>query len=219
LHDVVKSEPGPGRNVVHDGNPEPGPAPTARRKKAARYLGDRMWSQALDQYKAAAKMSPNDPRALQGIALSHYMIGDFVEADDAAEKLLASGGSLSFPIAHFHAMGLCTGVLTIQKGKLAYSGTSDAFEIGPNAGVAVEIHKPKGMIANEKLPDWPILDIRGRAAEGKEKKAQMLPYNFCKQQNRSGKNIGSAFPMDDSDVAQMEKFERSMAALIQKFVR
>jgi hypothetical protein len=75
------------------------------------------------------------------------------------------------------------------------------------------------MMANEKIPAWPILEIRWRDSGGHEKKYQMLPYMYSKQQSLGGKNFGSAFPMDDSDVQQAQKLEQSMANLIQKYVR
>jgi len=78
----------------------------------------------------------------------------------------------------------------------------------------------KGMMANEKIPDLPIIDIRWRDSGGHEKDYQMLPYLYSKQQQLlSGKNFASAFPMDDSDVQQMQKFEESMVALIQKYAK
>ena len=80
-------------------------------KRADSYAHDQFWAQALDEYKNAAAVNPNDPRVLQGEALSHYMLGDFLEGDKLADKLLQSGGTFSFPIAHFHGMGLCTGEL------------------------------------------------------------------------------------------------------------
>lgn len=190
-------------------------------KRASSYVTDRFWSQALDEYKRAAALDANDPRVLQGQALSHYMLGDFVEGDAAAEKLLSSGGPFTFPIAHFHAMSTCTGLLTIQHGKLAYSGgKSDGFDIGPDGFVGIEVRKlAKGLVTVEKLADWPVLEVRWRGQNNKENKFQMLPYMFSKQQSLSGKNFASAFPMDDSDAREMQKFEQSVVQLIQKFLK
>jgi hypothetical protein len=150
------------------------------------------------------------------------MLGDFIEGDDLAEKLLRGGGSFSFPIAHYHSMGTCTGVLVIQRGKLTFSGgKGDGFDVAPQGLAEVDVRKiSKGMMANEKIPDVPIIDIRWRDAGGHEKDYQMLPYMYSKQQQLlSGKNFASAFPMGDSDVQEMEKFEDSMAALINKYVK
>ena len=124
-------------------------------KRGDSYVRDQFWSQALDEYKHAASMNPNELRALQGEALSHYMLGDFIEGDEITDKLLQAGGSFSFPIAHFHSMGTCTGEFKIQRGKLAYSsGKGDGFDIGPQGLVEIEVKKlSKGMMANEKLPD------------------------------------------------------------------
>jgi hypothetical protein len=47
----------------------------------------------------------------------------------------------------------------------------------------------------------------------------MLPYMYSKDQSLSGKNLASAFPMGDSDVNEMQKFEESMGALINKYVK
>lgn len=189
-------------------------------KRADSYVSDRFWSQALDEYKHAAATNPNDRHVLAGEALSHYMLGDFLEGDELSGKLLESGGAFTFPIAHFHGMGICTGELRIQRGKLTYSTQKgDGFDVGPQGVTGVEVKMiSKGMMANEKLPDWPMLNIRWRDG-GKDKNYQMLPYGYSKQPSLSGKNIGSAFPMGDSDVHDLQKFEESMAALIQKFVR
>ena len=191
-------------------------------KQADSYAHDQSWSDALNEYKKAAAINPNEPRALQGEALSHYMLGDFLDADKLSDKLLQSGGTFAFPIAHFHGMGLCTGELKIQHGKLAYSGGKcDGFDLAPQGVVSVVARKiSKGMMANEKIPDLPIIDIRWRDSGGHEKDYQMLPYLYSKQQQLlSGKNFASAFPMDDSDVQQMQKFEESMVALIQKYAK
>lgn len=190
-------------------------------KRAASYMSDRFWSQALDEYRKAEALSPGEPRVLQGEAISHYMLGDFVEGDSAAEKLLASGGPLAFPIAHFHSMGTCTGTFTVQHGKLAFTGgKGDGFEVGPDGVAGVDVKKlSKGVMANEELPDWPVLEVRWRGPNGKENKYQMLPYMYSKQQSLSGKNLASAFPMDDSDVRQMQKFEEAVLVLIQKYVK
>src|SRR5665213_77266 len=191
-------------------------------KRADGYVRDQFWSQALNEYKQAAAINPNDPRVLQGQALSHYMLGDFIEGDELAEKLLQGGGSFTFPIAHYHAMGTCTGELKIARGKLTFSsGKGDGFEVASQGLAEVSARKiSKGMMANEKIPDLPIIDIRWRDSSGHEKDYQMLPYMYSKQQQLlSGKNFASAFPMGDSDVQQMQKFEESMATLIQRNVK
>lgn len=190
-------------------------------KRADSYVRDKFWSQALDEYNQAAAINANEPRVLEGQALSHYMLGDFLEGDEIADKLLQAGGSFSFPIAHFHPMGICTGELKIQRGKLAYtSEKGDGFDVDAQGMGGVEVKKiSKGMMANEKLPDWPMLNIRFRDSGGHEKDYQMLPYGYSKEQTLSGKNLASAFPMGDSDVQQTQKFEESVATLIQKYVK
>ncbi len=190
-------------------------------KRADSYIGDKFWSQALDEYNQAATINASEARVLRGQAISHYMMGDFIEGDDSTEKLLRSGSLLEVPIAHLHAMGTCTGQLNIQRGKLTFvSDKGDGFDIVPSSLAGVEVRKiSKPMMANEKLPDWPVLEIRWRDSGGHDKKYQMIPYTYSKQTSLSGKNFASAFPMDDSDVAQMQKLERSMLAFIQKYVQ
>ncbi|WP_348263932.1 LPS assembly lipoprotein LptE [Telmatobacter sp. DSM 110680] len=191
-------------------------------KRAESYMHDRFWSQALDEYKHAAALGPSDVRVLAGEALSHYALGDFVEGDGIAEKLIQSDGALIFPIAHYHGMNLCTGQLTIQKGKLAYTGgNGDGFDISGSAVSDVQVRKiSKGMMANEKIPDLPIINIRFKDAGGKEKDYQMLPYMYSKDASTTtGKNLASAFPMGDSEIRDMQKFEDSVVQLIHKFVR
>lgn len=200
--------------------PAGNPAVDAALKRAASLMTDRMWSQALDLYNQAGATSPADPRVLQGQALSHYMLGDFPEADTAAEKLLATGGAFTFPVAHFHAMTTCTGEFTLQHGKVSYSGGKDPFDVDGAGFLGVEVRQlSKGMMANEKLPDYPILEVRFRSAKGKEDKYQILPKLFSKQPSLSGKNFGSMFPMDDSDIREMQKFEQAMRTLMQKYVK
>jgi curli biogenesis system outer membrane secretion channel CsgG len=191
-------------------------------KRADSYVHDQFWSRALDEYTQAAAINPNDPRVPQGQALSHYMLGDFIEGDESAEKLLHGGGTFTFPVAHYHGMGICNGELKIQQGKLTYSGgKGDGFDVTPQGLASVEARKiSKGVVANEKIPDLPIINIRWRDPGGHEKDYQMLPYMYSKQQQLlSGKNFASAFPMGDSDVQQMQKFEESVVKLIQKYVK
>ncbi len=190
-------------------------------KRGESYMSDKFWSQALDQYKQAAAINPSDPRVLQGQTLAHYMLEDFIEGDESAEKLLQTGSTLTIPIAHYHSMGTCTGQLVIQQGKLSFrSEKSDGFEVAAADLGGIEVLRlPKPKIANEKAPDWPVLEIRLRDAKGKEKKYEMLAYAFCKQRGEGGKNFASAFPMDDSDIADAQKLENSMLTLIQKYVK
>lgn len=190
-------------------------------KRADSYVRDKFWSQALDEYNQAAAINANEPRVLQGQALSHYMLGDFLEGDEVTDKLLQSGGSFSFPIAHFHPMGLCTGELKIQRGRLTYtSEKGDGFDVDAQGLGGIEVKKiSKGMMANEKLPDWPMMNIRFRDSGGHEKDYQMLPYGYSKEQTLSGKNLASGFPMGDSDVQEMQKFEESTVVLINKYVK
>jgi hypothetical protein len=149
------------------------------------------------------------------------MLGDFIEGDKLSDKLLQSGGTFTFPIAHFHGMGTCTGELKIQRGKLVYSSQKgDGFDVDPQGLVGIEVKMiSKGMMANEKLPDWPMVNIRFRDSAGHEKDYQMLPYGYSKELSLSGRNIGGAFPMGDSDIHDLQKFEESMAALIQRYVK
>lgn len=190
-------------------------------KRAESYMNDRFWSQALDEYMQAAVINPNDPRVLEGQAGSHYMMGDFIEGDESAEKLLQAGGSLTVPVAHHHSMGLCIGQLVIQRGKLTYKTKNpDGFEIAPSNLQEIDIRRlSKPMIANETVPNWLILEIRFRDPGGHEKKYDMLPYVYAKQHGSTGKNFASTFEMDDSDLLEMQKFEHSMLALIQKYVK
>lgn len=100
------------------------------------------------------------------------------------------------------------------------SDKGDGFEVTPANLGEVGVHKlSKPIMANEKAPDWPVLEIVWRDSGNHEKKYQMIPYLYSKQQNMSGKNFISAFPMDDSDVAQMQKLEQSLLALIQKYLK
>jgi len=91
------------------------------------------------------------------------MMGDFIEGDDSAEKFLGTGSPLKISIAHYHSMGKCTGSLAVQRGKLAFiSDKGDGFEIPPGGLAGAEVRKiSKGMMANEKLPDWPVQHAAG----------------------------------------------------------
>jgi curli biogenesis system outer membrane secretion channel CsgG len=190
-------------------------------KRADGYVSDRFWSQALDEYGKAAALNSQDARVLQGQATTHYMMEDFIEGDDSANKLLQTGGQFSLNIAHYHAMGLCKGQMVIQKGKLIFrSGSQDGFELSATDLEAVEVRNlPKSFMVNEAVPDWPVLEIVVRDAKGHSKKYEMLPYEYSKQQNPRGKNFASAFPMDDSDLHEVQKFERSVVTLIQQYIR
>jgi hypothetical protein len=64
-----------------------------------------------------------------------------------------------------------------------------------------------------------MINIRFRDSGGHEKDYQMLPSGYSKEQSLSGKNLASAFPMGDSDVHEMQKFEESMVTLIQKYAK
>ena len=190
-------------------------------KRADSYMSDKFWSQALDEYNQAASINAGDARALQGRALTHYMLGDFLEGDEDADKLLQSGSALNIPVAHYHNMGLCTGKLVIQRGRLVYqSDKGDGFDVAAGSLASIAVHRlSKPFMANEKAPDWPVLQIHWRDASGHDKKYEMLLYQFSRQQTLSGKNFASAFPMDDSDLAQMSKLEQSLATLAQKYVK
>ncbi len=191
-------------------------------KRAESYMSDKFWSQALDQYGKAAAVSPNDPRVLQGQAMAHYMMEDFLEGDESADKLIQTGSPLIVPFAHNHAMGLCRGQLTIQKGKLAYtSDKSDGFDVSAAELIGAEVRTlphPR-VIGLKKASDLPVLEVRVRDEKGKEKKYELLAYAYSKQQNAGGRDFTAAFPMEDSDLSDAQKLENSMLKLIQKYVR
>lgn len=189
-------------------------------KRAESYLSDGFWAQALEEFDKAAAVDPGAHRILQGKALSRYMLGDFLEADELADRLLQSGGTFSFPVAHYHSMGLCSGKLSISRGKILYSSDKgDGFEISSADFGAVEARKiSPAFMVNEKPPSWTILELRWRGPGG-EKKYQLLPAMFSKQPSLAGKNLASAYPMDDAEVRQMQKFEQSMSALIGRYMK
>ncbi|HXM94193.1 MAG TPA: CsgG/HfaB family protein [Candidatus Dormibacteraeota bacterium] len=194
-------------------------------KKADRYMEDRFWSQALEQYNKAAAVNPNDARVLQGVAATQYMLRDFIEADETSEKLLEMGYPLRAPIAHNHSVGYCTGDLVLQRGKLSFKPqkSDHGFEVDPASLVKAEITlMPRSFWdSDSKAPrsSVPVLEIRWRDSKGHEKKYDMLHYVYSKQQNISATSLDKAFPMDDVDIADLTKLERSMLALIQKYVK
>jgi curli biogenesis system outer membrane secretion channel CsgG len=190
-------------------------------RRADSYMNDKFWSQALDEYTKAAGIAPNDPRVLDGQASAHYMLGDFLEADDLSNKLLRTDSPLSVPVAHYHSMGLCIGRLLIKNGSIAYSGRgNDNFEVPAASVLSIEIRRvSKSFMSNEQAPDWPVLEVRLRDTSGHEKKYDFLPYIYSKKPNASGKNYASAFPMDESDITQLRKFEYSLLAIIRNHVK
>ncbi len=189
-------------------------------KRAESLQRDKFWSQALDVCKQASALSPGDARVLECEASAHYMMKDFVEGDESAEKLLQSGVSFSVPMAHYHSMSICSGNLTIQKGKLTFKGTKDGFEASASDLQGIQVHllsKPK-MIANEKAPDWGVLEILIR--DGKhEEKFQLLPFGYGSHPNASGRNWATRYALEDNEAADAQKFEESLATLIKKFVK
>ncbi len=190
-------------------------------KRAESYMNDQFWTQALDEYTQAAKINPNEPRVLQGQAATHYMLGDFMEGDEIADKALQAGATLTVPVAHYHSMGLCVGQLIIQRSKLVYkTDKPDGFDIAPAGLLEIGVRRlSKPIMANEAAPDWPVLFLKIRDAGGHEKKYEILPYVYSKQHGSTGKNFASAFDMDDSDITQLRKLENSLVAQIQKYVK
>jgi hypothetical protein len=76
------------------------------------------------------------------------------------------------------------------------------------------------MMANQKIRDMPEIHIRFRDSGGKEKEYQMVAYMYSKDASTTtGKNLASAFPMGDSEIRDMQKFEESMTGLINKYVK
>jgi curli biogenesis system outer membrane secretion channel CsgG len=190
-------------------------------RRADSYLTDRFWSQALNEYSQAAAFSPSDARVLQGQAFAHYMMGDFLEGEDTAEKLLRGSSQFSIPVAHYHSTSLCTGTLVLQQGKLTYkSDKGDGFDVAAASLTSIDVHKlSKPFMANEKAPDWTVIEIHWRDPGGHEKKYEILPYMYSRQQSLQGKNFASAFPMDDSDLGEMSKIEQSIVKLAQEHMK
>ena len=188
-------------------------------KRAESYARDKLWPQALEAYNSAATLNPGDPRVLDGQTGAHYMMKDFVEGDESAEKLLQTGAPLTVPVAHYHAMGLCSGQLTIQKGKLAYKGPKDGFDVSAADLLGAQVHLlSKPTIANEKAPNWMVLEVRVRNGKHEEK-FQLLTWVYSTHPDPEGKNWSSHYALEGNEAADAQKLEESLANLIQKYVR
>ncbi|HEY6251237.1 MAG TPA: hypothetical protein VI685_14865, partial [Candidatus Angelobacter sp.] len=202
-----------------------GPPIEASLKRADGYLEGRFWSQALEEYNKAAAIAPNDPRVLLGIATARYMLKDFTEANEAAEKLLQTGSPLKIPIAHNHSFGFCTGELLIQKGQLSFKPqrSDHGFEVNPQGLASVEIGLlPRSVwtsSAGERRSNVPVFVVRWRDSGGHEKKYDMLPVVYMKQQDVNATRLDKAFPMDDGDITDLGTFEKAMVEFIQKYVK
>jgi len=195
-------------------------------KRADGYLEGRFWSQALYEYnKAAAATAPNDPRVLLGISTARYMLKDFTEANETADKLLQTGSPLKIPVAHNHSFGFCTGELLIQKGQLSFKPhkPDHAFEVVASGLVGVEIGLlPRSVWTSsphEGRSNIPVFVIRWRDTSGHEKKYDMLPVIYMKNQDVNATRLDKAFPMDDGDISDLGTFEKAMIDFIQRYVK
>jgi len=136
-----------------------------------RFLGEKEYSEALEQYKEGLQAQPKNPKLLSGKAIAEAGVHDFTDAEADGEKAIAVGGSLAFPIAHYHVMGYCSGNLILQRGKISYQPTSGDHAFMVTSGSQISL-------ASGNAFGLPELIVRWQGQDGKDHRYNMALMSF-----------------------------------------
>ncbi len=93
-------------------------------RRGDRYLQDRYFPQAYEEYKRANELQPGQLEIEGRMGLALLYMGDIYEAETIAQRLLERGDPVELPTMHKHYFGFCTGAMKIQDGRLHFVPTS-----------------------------------------------------------------------------------------------
>ncbi len=182
-------------------------------EKGDRFVEERYYSQALEQYDKALSLSPENPDLLDRLARAKFFLNDFLEGEAIWERALGLGGPITIPIAHNHTFGSCSGVLVIEKGTLSYrSGKSDDNFKVDRAGL---LDAQGGILTGT---NFPRLVFRWRDVNGKEKTYYMLLYGFLEPVG-GGSTLPRSFVGDEEAIRKTSKVSRLVLRLVNKYVK
>lgn len=141
-------------------------------KRGDRYFEDGYYAQALDQYRKAEQLKPNDHGLLSRIVGTHFYLADFLEAETLAGRMIADGSFLGIPSVHGHAFGNCLGGFNLRKGRGWFATQKSDHSFAFTRGTLVHV----GLGRDDT---W--LEFTVREANGKEKRYDLLPLIFVEK--------------------------------------
>lgn len=142
-------------------------------QRGDRFMDNREFSEALEQYKEGLGLEPNNATLLAKKAISEMEINDLTDAEDDAEKAITAGGSIGLHIYHVHTFGHCEGVLVFERGKVYYEPTTgnDEFTAASKGNIAVRA----SIFPGSNIPD---LIIEAPGQNGKQRKYNVVVPMF-----------------------------------------
>jgi len=175
-----------------------------------RFLRNQNYAEALQQYKSGLQLSPGNPDLLARAVVALAGVDNFTDAEETAEKAIEAGGSISFPVAHNHAFGICEGDFVIQKGLVYYKPRSgpDGFEL--SSGGLIDVSP--SIYTGTNLPE---LVLRWRAPNGKEQKYYMVFTSYLTRAS-GGRGIPQIFRAGGEAVDKTTRLDNMLIRLIQQ---
>lgn len=158
-------------------------------EKGDQLLGEKEYSEALDQFKQGLQARPGDAQLLAGRSVAEAGVGDFTDAEQDGEKAIARGASIVFAIAHNHLVGFSSGNLILARGKISYQPASgdDGFTLTPSS---------QARFAEDNVSGLPKLVVRWKGQDGKDHKYNMVLMSFLTAGGSGGPLLSDKYHLE-----------------------
>jgi curli biogenesis system outer membrane secretion channel CsgG len=179
-------------------------------EKGDRFLYEKEYSEALTQYKKGLQLEPNNPELLSRKAIAEAGVSNYTDAGEDAEKAIAAGGSLRFPIVHNHLAGYCSGSLIIERGKVTFQPQSG--DHGFSVTSSGQIDLTESTFTKTNLPEFLV---HWRSQDGKDHKYYIVVTTYLTRRGGSS-TIAGTFQADGDAVDKTAGLDRMILRLIKK---
>jgi curli biogenesis system outer membrane secretion channel CsgG len=176
-------------------------------RKGDRYMEDKHFSLALQQFQQANKLKPNDPQIISRMAKAHLYLRNFYELENILTNMIHQNIPIEIDVYHPHFLGYCSGTFLIEGERISYQPQrgDHGFQTTVKAIVQIEINEAKG-------GGLPSLYLKFIGTDKKEKKYNFIPVAISKIEK--GQII-----VDEFDREDCLKFLRLIHRVLTEYVR
>ncbi len=131
--------------------------------KGDRFMQQQEFSEALAQYRSGLQLAPSNADLLSRKSMAEAGVNDFTDAEEDAEKVIAAGGSVRFPVVHNHMMGFCEGDLVLERSKVTFlpRAGDHGFTVTSGSQISAEESVFRGTNLPELVVNWRGQDGKG----------------------------------------------------------
>lgn len=188
---------------------ETGDGAVALVRQGDRFFEDGNVSQAEEAYAKAAHLA-GSASVLEKLARAQLSNRSFLEGETTIERMLAGKHPFGLPMAHFHGLSNCSGMLTLQHGQLAFlpDKGDHAVTLTTASITGIELSG----VSNWKHHRIPSLIVRWRSQNGDEERHTFVSLLFSTV-SPTGRRSWESDRHED-----VAKVHRVLERLVRKFV-